>query len=101
MKRKTRKTSSAQASETPITPRSWALITTPRTLSTLSGNGLSKNFCCGDQIQPAAPFKITSRAIVTITTISSDRCAKGRMIAQVHEHPADEREPSVSVNESQ
>ena len=42
---------------------------TPPTTHELVGNGLGKNWSWGDQIQAARPFRITSSAIVAITTV--------------------------------
>ena len=52
---------------------------TPPITHVAVGNGLGKNWICGDQIHPARPLKITSRAIVAITTVSTFARSSGRM----------------------
>ena len=46
-----------------------------------------KNCSCGDQIQAASPFRITSSAIVAITTVSTLACSSGRMTTRCRPTP--------------
>ena len=101
MYRNSANTTATQASETPIAPRSCSLITTPPTSKTRSGNGLWKNFSSGPQIQPAAPLKIPRSAIVTSTTVSSERWEKGRIAAWCTAAPPRNASASVIVKASQ
>ena len=101
MKRKTSQTTNAHASETAITPRSCAFITTPPHRQDAERERALEELLLRRPDPAGGPFRITSRAIVTITTISSDRCAKGRMIARYTSIPPTNASASVSENESQ
>jgi hypothetical protein len=74
---------------------------TPPTSKTRSVNGLWKNFSSDPQIQPAAPLKMPSSAIVTRTTVSSERCENGRIAAWCTPTPPRNAIPSVSAKAGQ
>ncbi len=74
---------------------------TPPTTQDDVGNGLGKNCSCGDQIHAASPFRITSSAIVAITTVSTLARSSGRITVRWIRTPPTNAMPSVSKNASQ
>ena len=77
--RKKSQSTTRQASVTPSVPTSCCEMCTPSITQVFVGKGLGKNSIWGDQIHPASPLKITSRAIVAITTVSTLARSSGRM----------------------
>ncbi len=65
------------------------------------GKGLGKNWICGVQIQPASPFRMTSNAIVAITTVRTLARSSGRMTVRCSAMPPTNAIPSVAKNAGQ
>ena len=76
-------------------------IWTPPTSHESFGNGLGRIFSSGPQIQAASPFRITSSAIVAITTVSSGARSSGRITARWIPIPPKNEITSVSANAGQ
>ena len=74
---------------------------TPPITHDVVGKGLGKNCSCGDQIQAASPLKITSRAIVAITVVSTLARSSGRMSVRWRRTPPTNAIRSVVKNASQ
>ena len=76
-------------------PTSCFEMCTPPITHEVVGNGLWKNFSSGDQIHAASPFRITSSAIVAITTVSTLARASG--LIDDGEAPTPQTNASTSV----
>ena len=96
MKRKNSASTTTQPNVTTNVPTSPFEMCTPPITQEVVGNGLWKNCSCGDQIQEASPFRITSSAIVAITTVSTLARASG--FTTTAKRPAPKKNAITSVS---
>ena len=75
VKRKKSQSATTVPRQTPNVPMSRIEIATSPTISERFGNGLSKSFTSGPQIQPVRPLSAISMPIVRITMTISGRCS--------------------------
>ena len=101
VKRKNSQSTTTHAIVTPNVPVSCFEIWTPPITHELVGNGLGKNFSSGDQIHAARPFRITSNAIVAITTVSTLARSSGRITTRCSPRPKMNAIKSVAKNAGQ
>src|SRR5207245_11264825 len=71
---------------------------TPPTTQDVGDHGLGKNLISGDQIHAARPFRITSSAIVAITTVSTLVRSSGRMTTRCSATPPTNAIPRLAKN---
>ena len=95
VKRKNAPSTTTQPIVTANVPTSCLPMCTPPITHDEVGNGLGKNWICGDQIQAARPFRITSSAIVAITTVRTLARSSGRMTTRCSATPPTNAIPSV------
>ncbi len=101
MKRKKAPSTTTQPIVTPNVPTSCFAMWTPPITQDVVGNGLGKNLISGDQIHAASPFRITSRAMVAITTVSTLARSSGRITTRWMPKPPTNAMPSVRANAHQ
>ena len=101
VKRKKSQSTATHAIVTPNVPTSCFEMCTPPTTQVLVGNGLGKNCSCGDQIHAASPFRITSRAIVAITTVRTLARSSGWITTRWRPTPNTNAITSVTMNAGQ
>ena len=98
VKRKNRYSTTTQPMVTPNVPTSCLPMWTPPITHDVGDQGLGKNLISGDQIQAARPFRITSSAIVAITTVNTLARSSGRMIVRWIVNPPAKAMASVAKN---
>ena len=96
MKRKNAPSTTTQPIVTANVPTSCLPMCTPPITHDEVGNGLGKNWICGDQIHAASPFRITSSAIVAITTVSDAGALERPDDDALQRDAADERDRRAS-----